>query len=293
MSIDSYPIGATVIVGVTLLSVAGLLFVRKQFSLEELRKGHEVGGYLLSVVGTMYAVLLGLVVVDSMTKFQQARNIVESEANSLADVFMLADRLPPDKAKAIHELCNFYCNDLLTKEWPAMAKGEITMSARKAAIKLIREVSDFEPTTENQKAIYPILVQETCQVWDSRRARTNISGYGVPGVEWTVLIIGGIVTVVFTYFFGLENAKAQITMTAMVSLLISLNLYLVVLFGAPFSGDLSVGEDAFKLDKRIFENELGYRHDPDYQPSSYGLPGPKAPAGKATIGLLNKLKSVQ
>jgi len=268
MGIDNYPIGAALITIVTLLSVIGLLFVRKQFHLDELRKSHEVGGYLLSVVGTMYAVLLGLVVVDSMTKFQQARSIVESEANSLADVFMLADKLPPPKAKAVHELCNFYCSELLSKEWPAMAKGKISMDARKAAIKLIKEVSDFEPVTENQKAIYPILLQETCQVWDNRRARTNISQYGVPNVEWAVLIIGGIVTVVFTYFFGLENARAQIAMTAMVSLLISLNLYLVVLFGAPFSGDLAVGVDAFKVDKQIFENQLGYRHDLDLDTSS-------------------------
>jgi len=269
MGIDSYPIGAILITSVVVLSMCGLLLVRRIFKQEDLCKCHEVGSFLLSIVGSMYAVLLGLVVVDSMNKFQQARNIVEQEANSLADVFMLADRFPSDKAKKVHELCNFYCNQLIVKGWPAMTHARTSEDARKAALKLIHEVSEFEPVTENQKAIYPLLMEETCQVWDNRRARTNIAQYGVPGIEWIVLIVGGVVTIVFTYFFGLEMVRVQMLMTGMVSLLIALNLYLIVLFGSPFSGDLCVGEEAFQVDSQIFENQLGYRHDLDLPGKTY------------------------
>jgi hypothetical protein len=78
-------------------------------------------------------------------------------------------------------------------------------------------------------------------------------------VEWFVLILGGIVTVVFTYFFGIESLKVQVMMTVMVSLLISLNLYLVILFGAPFSGDLQVSPEALHVDKLIFDDQLGIK----------------------------------
>ena len=145
------------------------------------------------------------------------------------------------------------------------AVGKVNYEARRTAIQLMREVSTFEPVNENQKAVYPQLIQESCQVWDNRRARTNIAQFGVPAVEWFVLILGGVVTVVFTYFFGIESLGAQILMTSMVSLLISLNVYLVVLFGAPFSGDLQVSSEALKLDQKIFENHLGMRNDPDMQ----------------------------
>lgn len=64
MDLDNYWVGAALIIGLAFLSVAGLLAVRRYIHLDNLRKCHEVGGYLLSVVGTMYAVLLGLVVVD-------------------------------------------------------------------------------------------------------------------------------------------------------------------------------------------------------------------------------------
>jgi len=262
MNIDSYGVGFSLIAAVSLLSVLGLLFVRRTFHLDKLKSCHEVGGYLLSVVGTMYAVLLGLIVVDAMTKFQTARAIVEQEANSLADVFLLSGSLPEEKSKKIRVLCNSYVKQVLTDEWPAMEKGRISLPARRAVIELMNEVMTFEPVTENQKAIYPIAVQEACQVWDFRRARTNMAQHGIPVVEWTVLVIGAIVTIIFTYFFGIESARAQMAMTCMVSLLISLNMYLVVLFGSPFSGDLVVSADAFKVDQMIFDNQLGFKPEP-------------------------------
>jgi hypothetical protein len=115
MKFDSYvAIGSILIFSVSLLSVLGLLVVRKYFDLDKLRSCHEVGGYLLSVVGTMYAVLLGLIVVDAMTKFQAAREIVEQEANSLADVFLLAESLPPEKCRKIRVVCNDYVKEILT-----------------------------------------------------------------------------------------------------------------------------------------------------------------------------------
>lgn len=261
MKIDSYLDGAILVIAVAILSVAGLLIVRKYFDSEKLKSHHEVGGYLLSVVGTMYAVLLGLIVVDAMTKFQTAREVVEQEANSLADVFLLANSFPKDKCRKVQSVCNEYVKVVLEEEWPAMAEGRISNTARKAIVELMKEVMSFEPVTENQKAIYPIAVQEACQVWDFRRARTNMAQHGIPAIEWIVLVIGAVVTIVFTYFFGLSDAKAQMAMTSMVSLLISLNLYLVILFGAPFSGDLQVYPDAFKVDKLIFDNQLGFKPD--------------------------------
>lgn len=261
MKIDSYVFGFILVTSTTLFSMAGLLMVRKYFQIDKLKSCHEVGGYLLSVVGTMYAVLLGLIVVDAMTKFQTARNLVEQEANSVADVFLLANSFGEPKCDKVRVLCNKYVNEVLEAEWPAMRDGNISIEARKAVVALMKEVMAFEPVTENQKAIYPVAIQEACEVWDFRRARTNMAQHGIPTVEWVVLVIGAIVTIVFTYFFGLESAGAQLAMTGMVSLLISLNMYLVVLFGSPFSGDLTVRPDAFKVDKMIFEGQLGYKAD--------------------------------
>ncbi len=256
--IDSYGSGVVLVIGSTIASIVGLLLARKFVHLDQLKATHEVGGYLLSVVGTMYAVLLGLVVVDAMGKFQQGIAIAETEANSVADIFLLAERMPKDRAEKVQRICYDYVDRVISEEWKLMDKGCICPRARKLAISMVRAVRDWEPVSESEKAIYAQALSESCQVWDSRRARTNMSQHTIPTLEWVVLVIGGVITVVFTFFFGLENLRAQVLMTSLVSLIISLNMFLVLMFGYPFSGELKVSSDAFELDKKIFDNQLGF-----------------------------------
>jgi len=75
-----------------------------------------------------------------------------------------------------------------------------------------------------------------------------------------VLIVGGVAVVVFTYFFGLEHVKAQIAMTSMVALLIVLNLYLILLFAYPYSGDVKVSTQALEADLDIFQQLMSADH---------------------------------
>ncbi|MBX9570732.1 MAG: DUF4239 domain-containing protein [Candidatus Obscuribacterales bacterium] len=256
---DSIFGGALLVFAATGLAILGLLAARKMFDLQKLRESHEVGGYLLSVVGTLYAVLLGLIVVDAMAKFQTARTVTEEEANNLADVFVLAASLPKEMCNHIRKDCIDYTNQVIKSEWAKMDKGEVDVEARRIIVHMNVELSSFEPQTENQKAIYPLLLGAASDVWHTRRERTNFAIHGPPVVEWVSLVIGSIITVFFTYFFNSEHFKIQVVMTSMVALLISLNLYLFLLFSYPFSGDVCVGADPFEVDLMIFQHRFSDR----------------------------------
>jgi hypothetical protein len=67
MRVDTYLSGTFLITITTMTSVVGLLLVRRRFAALGLTTYQEVGGYMLSVVGTVYAVILGLTVVRSVT----------------------------------------------------------------------------------------------------------------------------------------------------------------------------------------------------------------------------------
>ncbi len=131
MQVDSYFSSITIFTLAVLLSVVGLIWVRQKVHIDSLMENHEVGGYMLSVVGTMYAVLLGLVVVDAMTRFQEARTIVEAEANSLADVFVLSRRFPEEKQKKIEAICLDYVTEVVQVEWDLMGTQNKSFKARK------------------------------------------------------------------------------------------------------------------------------------------------------------------
>ncbi|MBX9721305.1 MAG: hypothetical protein K2X81_07925, partial [Candidatus Obscuribacterales bacterium] len=60
--------GIYIVGGSTLLALAGMFIVRRKIARSTLEACHEVGGILLSVIGTLYAILLGLIVVNAQAK---------------------------------------------------------------------------------------------------------------------------------------------------------------------------------------------------------------------------------
>src|SRR6516164_8312999 len=105
-NMNGYMFGFLVVSITACLSVLGMLLVRRRVPFNELSSYHEVAGYLLSVVGTLYAVLLGFVVVDAMQHMQDVRGLVSMEASGLANVFLCSEGLPDEKKKTIRSLCH-------------------------------------------------------------------------------------------------------------------------------------------------------------------------------------------
>jgi len=236
--------------------LAALLLVtatRRLFPAADLRDGHESTGTLLAIVGTLYAVLLGLVVVDAMVRFGKAAEYVQMESNCLADIFLLGNRIPEPHRARLRDLCRTYARQVVELEWPAMERARMSLEARTTALALAKSLDSFEPQTEAEKIVYPAILEQIRQLWDRRRDRAGSAEYGIPVVEWVVLIVGATVTVFLGGLFHVGSRRLQLVVTAMAALVIGLNLYLVCLFGYPFAGELSVSNRPFQVDIAIFD----------------------------------------
>lgn len=256
MEFHGFTTGLAIISGGIVAALVLVALVRKMFSKDILRQAHDITGNLLSVVGTLYAVLLGLIVVDALVRFERAVDVVQHESNALADIFLLAERLPAVERSRIQDSCRVYARQVVEQEWPAMARGRPSPEARKTAFELARSLDAFEPVTESQKAVFPMLLEQIRQLWDFRRERVGTAEFGIPAVEWFVLIVGGGVTLLFAGLFRAESVSLQRFLTALAALVMGLNLYLVSLFGYPFSGELTVSSRPFQVDIAIFEGRF-------------------------------------
>jgi hypothetical protein len=251
MKIDSYLSGFLLIAATDVLTVLGLVAVRRVLREKERLTDHEVGGSLFQVVGTMYAVILGLIVVDSMQRFHEASQSTANEASALANLILLSNGLPSPVRDEIQGCASDYADRVVADEWPVMDQGRYAPEARAAVIRLIGVVTAYQPKTEREQTIYASMLTAGNDLWNYRRLRTSKASNMVPTLEWVVLIGGGIITVVFTYFFRLREWRVQLAMTSMVSTVIALNIYLVLMFGYPYSGDLKVSPDSFRVAQSI------------------------------------------
>lgn len=252
--IDSYLSGVLLVAGANAVALGGLFLTRRAFCRLDMLSHREVGGFLLSIVGTMYAVILGLMVVDAKERFQAGRQTTEAEANALADIVLLANRYPPARSEHIRELALAYACEVTMSEWPLLDDGEFAPQARTTALRLIDAVSGFEPVNAREQSIYESTLAAASNLWVHRRNRVMSAARGIPGLEWFVLITGGLIVVAFTYFFRVDSLRIQAAMTALVASVFALNLYLILMFGYPFSGDVKVGSEAFEVTQAIIRH---------------------------------------
>lgn len=248
--LDYYWIGVPAIIITTILILYAQVLVKRYLGNDTIKKCHDVGGHYLAMVGTFYAVLLGLIVVDAMTRFQQAEKIVAAEASSLLKIYIGTESFPEQKDK-LQKLIDEYVKETTEVEFPLMENGQISARATDLAFSMFQTVRSIEPATENQKAVYPNLLNLFSEFLDSRRDRTRRNNFGEPAAEWVILIIGAVITIIYTFFFTMESDAIHLIMRGMAILIILMSLYLILLFGSPFSGDMKVSQEPIKMNIKI------------------------------------------
>jgi hypothetical protein len=223
--------------------VMGLIVAR--FTSGEIRSAHnDRAGFILAVIGVVYAVLLGFVAIGVWERFDAAETRSYDEAAELATVYRDADSFPG--GAALRATLAAYATSVADDEWPTMRRG-IRIDAPSPLLERADHQARALPVTSARLAGIQaeILSAMNTAVMD-RQTRLTIGFMGINGIMWLVLVAGAYVTVAFTYLFGFERTVMQQLMIGGLSLIIGLVLFLTLALDYPFRGSIAVGPEAFR-----------------------------------------------
>ena len=229
-----------------LVAVAGLVLVQRLVPPERRVGQNDVAGFIFAVLGVAYAVLLAFVVIAVWEEYKTAQTNLESEAHELAGVYFLASRLPEPERTRIQDLARTYARVVVEEEWPRMERGQTSPRADSLVRQLTLKILEFDPHTKGEQVLYERGLTQLHDAADARRSRLLEVREGIPNLLWVVLVLGGVITVSFTYLFGLKSNVAHALMVAALTLLICGILFTIGEFNYPFSGVVEIRADAFK-----------------------------------------------
>jgi hypothetical protein len=227
-------------------AVGGVLLVRRLVDIKKFKEHHDIAGPIFSTIGVIYAVMLAFVLVIVWQDFDRAQNNTVKEANCFAQMYRDASGLPEPFRSQFLEANGKYLRAVIEYEWPKMQHGERSLETQAAADKVWELTSRFDPETERDKIFFSEMLKKMNEAVEMRRQRIQDSASGLHPSLWFVLLFGGIITVVFTFFFGSQNLYAQVAMTTMLAVLIVLILFTILLMDFPYSGDLSIPATPFR-----------------------------------------------
>jgi hypothetical protein len=226
-------------------AVGGVLLVRRYANVRNLKRHHDIAGPIFSTLGVVYAVLLAFAIVVVWQNFDRTQNNVILEANYYADIYRDSAGLPESFRNNLKVSMDDYINAIINDEWKLLAVGQRSMVVQEKSSKIWDMFGSFEPATEKEKLFFAEILGKANLAGELRRQRIADASVGIHPVLWFVLLFGGIITVVFTFFFGSDNLRAQLLMTTLLAVLIVLILFTILIMDFPFSGDLYISPDAF------------------------------------------------
>jgi hypothetical protein len=152
---------------------------------------------------------------------------------------------------------------VVEEEWPLMAQGGGSSPQAWATLDELRgTILGLEPP-KGAKQLgydqmrYEEMLEQLHDLGNARRERLLAAEQGLPPILWVVLILGGVITVGFTYLFGLENTLVHLLMVGSLALIISLSLFTVAALDYPFNGDIRIHPGAYEQDlERFRESKL-------------------------------------
>jgi len=246
LNIPTWVIAAVMLAVAVGTAVGGVLLVRRLVDIRKFKEHHDIAGPIFGTIGVIYAVMLAFVLVIVWQDFDKAQNNTVQEANYFAQMYRdVAGLSEPFRSQFLEANAN-YIDALIKYEWPQMQRGLRSAEAQAAADKVWEITVKFDPKTDREKIFFSEMLEKMNNAVEMRRQRIQDAGSGLHPSLWFVLLLGGIITVVFTLFFGSENLFAQLTMTTMLAVLIVLILFTILIMDFPYSGDLSISVAPFQ-----------------------------------------------
>jgi Protein of unknown function (DUF4239) len=172
-------------------------------------------------------------------------------------IYRLAGRFPEPERSRVRGAAVSYAKGVVEDEWPALKQGQPSPRVETLLHELRRSVQGFEPHTKAEDVLYAAALAELDELEENREFRLLTVTEGIPYILWVVLVVGGTLTIAFTYLFGMESTPLHAVAVAALTILVSLILYAIGVLDYPFNSSVRVQPDAFEDVLRAIEGNGG------------------------------------
>jgi hypothetical protein len=237
-----------------LLCLLGLWVVRKWISHKAMQENHDVAGFTLGIIGVLYSVVLGFTVVNVQTRYNEAIQIAHAEAFSIADLYRESTFFPDPARSSIQSALRNYIQFVVEKEWGKKTDPALQQEAHQKLAQIWDGYYQVDLQEDKTKIWYQESIGKLDTFMNARLTRQFSAWEHLSPMMWSILLIGGVITVCFMYFFGLEKIEIQMLMVALLSGYISLMLFLVYSLNNIYLGPEAIQPTAFEEVVQLFDH---------------------------------------
>ena len=249
-SLPTWMMAVAICGGSVLATTIVQLFLHRRWSVDARRPLNEVAGFIIAVVGVVYAVLLASIAILTIERYDNAEHVTQTEAGLVIDIYRDATGLPAPLRGEVRTILIDYLATVIDGEWPVLEANRFNDDAWQNPgwndlTRLLDAFGRFQPAVGGETVFMQEILGRINDLNDSRRLRMFAAGNELDSVIWWVIIAGGIGTVAMALLFGVHNSRGHLIVSNLLAFSISLVIVLIVAMDRPFTGQPRVTSEPF------------------------------------------------
>jgi Protein of unknown function (DUF4239) len=106
---------------------------------------------------------------------------------------------------------------------------------------------NFEPATERQKILHAEAFRAYNTMIQARRMRLDAVSTGLPGVMWTVVLMGAVISLGASFLFQVDDVRLHVMLVTLLAMFIGMVIFMTMALDRPVRDDLGVRPDPYQL----------------------------------------------
>lgn len=227
---------AFVVIAVIVTSLAFLFVLDRCWPSHHRRKHNEAFAWQVNFLGVTYGVIISFMLFAAWTDFSNAITNANGEANAAINLSRVADTLPEQQRDDVQALVRQYVDVMLVDEWPAMDHNELSPKSHEIVRQLWLVLTHTPSSGPAQQVGLDHALIELSSMTEHRRIRQEQALQHLPGILWSVLLFGSVLTILYACLFGAESLPLHAIQVSGLSLLIALSLAAIADLSRPYQG---------------------------------------------------------
>jgi hypothetical protein len=192
---------------------------------------------IMQVVGVVFAIIVGTIIVSVWTNFDNTRKITIAEAGTVGDLYRSVKNLKG--LEPLRPLLLDYGHHVIETEWPMMRKGEKPTSGWKYLFRMQNILNQQkEPRDHVQSSL--------TNLFDNRRLRIASTDPYLPSVIYFLLFFLSVFILFFSFLVGTKNMYSHAFICACLALPLCLTITTVAAMDYPYSTQIFIEPNDMK-----------------------------------------------
>jgi hypothetical protein len=226
---------------VYLYTAAVYLIITKLAVGERAKVFKAISPGMLPPLSVVFALLVGFLAAQVWSDGEAANAAVTREASALRAIVLMSATFPGEPEQRLRDLVRQHIEDVVNKDWPAMASDHATLKLTPPNMaEALKVALALHPQTPGQTIAQREMVGDIENALDARRQRIILSHSTINWVKWVALLAQAALTLIAIGMVHSDNRTTNRIILTIFATGVGAAVILIASHSRPFSGEISV-----------------------------------------------------